>query len=36
MDSAGSRRQIGVSPFADSAADPSPFMYISYDILGRD
>ncbi|GJY67812.1 hypothetical protein Tco_0470794 [Tanacetum coccineum] len=26
MDSAGSRRQIGVSPFADSAADPSPFI----------
>ncbi|GKC39286.1 hypothetical protein Tco_1051670 [Tanacetum coccineum] len=26
MDSAGSRRQIGVSPFADSAADPSPFL----------
>ncbi|GKD82401.1 hypothetical protein Tco_1349240, partial [Tanacetum coccineum] len=24
MDSAGSRRKIGVSPFADSAADPSP------------
>ncbi|GJT76443.1 hypothetical protein Tco_1043168 [Tanacetum coccineum] len=26
MDSAGSRRQIGVSPFADSVADPSPFI----------
>ncbi|GJS15354.1 retrovirus-related pol polyprotein from transposon TNT 1-94 [Tanacetum coccineum] len=26
MDSAGSRRKIGVSPFADSAADPSPFL----------
>ncbi|GJX18404.1 hypothetical protein Tco_0221081, partial [Tanacetum coccineum] len=26
MDSAGSYRQIGVSPFADSAADPSPFL----------
>ncbi|GJT14072.1 putative ribonuclease H-like domain-containing protein [Tanacetum coccineum] len=26
MDSAGSRRKLGVSPFADSAADPSPFL----------
>ncbi|GJV07786.1 hypothetical protein Tco_1345442 [Tanacetum coccineum] len=26
MDSAGSRRKIGVSPFADSAAGPSPFL----------
>ncbi|GKE58985.1 hypothetical protein Tco_1498170, partial [Tanacetum coccineum] len=26
MDSAGSRRTIGVSPFADSVADPSPFL----------
>ncbi|GKF57424.1 hypothetical protein Tco_0170961, partial [Tanacetum coccineum] len=26
MDSAGSRRKFGVSPFADSAADPSPFL----------
>ncbi|GJS80388.1 hypothetical protein Tco_0730269 [Tanacetum coccineum] len=26
MDSAGSSRKIGVSPFADSAADPSPFL----------
>ncbi|GKD75842.1 hypothetical protein Tco_1334124, partial [Tanacetum coccineum] len=26
MDSTGSCRKIGVSPFADSAADPSPFF----------
>ncbi|GJT97204.1 hypothetical protein Tco_1092722, partial [Tanacetum coccineum] len=26
MDSAGSRRKIGVSPFADSAANPLPFL----------
>ncbi|GKC22203.1 hypothetical protein Tco_1024353 [Tanacetum coccineum] len=26
MDSVGSRHQIGVSPFADSAADPLPFL----------